>query len=64
MELFNFLKFKTSEKKCEEIGFLSIRVEIAALVFLSIAFITAAKFWLDRVERLAIQEGTLTDRRK
>jgi ABC-2 type transport system permease protein len=46
------------------IGFLSIRVEIAALVFLSIAFITAAKFWLDRVERLAIQEGTLTDRRK
>ncbi len=46
------------------IGFLRVRVEIAVLAVLSIVFITAAKYWLDRMERLAIQEGTLTDRRR
>jgi ABC-2 type transport system permease protein len=46
------------------IGFLPVRTEIMGLVILSVAFVTAAKFWLDKVERLAILEGTLTDRRK
>lgn len=46
------------------IGFLPVRTEIAILLALSVVFITAAKYWLDKVERLAIQEGTLTDRRK
>jgi ABC-2 type transport system permease protein len=45
------------------IGFLPVRTEIMGLVILSVAFVTAAKFWLDKVERLAILEGTLTDRR-
>jgi ABC-2 type transport system permease protein len=46
------------------IGFLTVRTEILALLVLAVAFITAAKYWLDKMERLAIQEGTLTDRRK
>ena len=46
------------------IGFLPVRTEILALVFLSVTFVTAAKYWLDKMERLAVQEGTLTDRRK
>ena len=46
------------------IGFLSVRTEITALLVLAIAFVTAAKFWLDKMERLAIKEGTLTDRRR
>jgi ABC-2 type transport system permease protein len=47
-----------------DIGFLPIRTELIGLVILSVGFVTAAKFWLDKVERLAIMEGTLTDRRK
>jgi ABC-2 type transport system permease protein len=46
------------------IGFLPVRTEIIALMALSVVFVTAAKYWLDKLERLAIQEGTLTDRRK
>ena len=46
------------------IGFLPLRTEIIGLVILSVGFVTAAKYWLDKVERLAIMEGTLTDRRK
>jgi ABC-2 type transport system permease protein len=46
------------------IGFLPIRTEIVGLVILSMVFVTAAKYWLDKVERLAVLEGTLTDRRK
>jgi len=46
------------------IGFLPVRTEIFALVSLSVLFVTAAKYWLDKVERLAVQEGTLTDRRR
>jgi len=46
------------------IGFLPVRKEIVGLVFLSVVFVTAAKYWLDKMERLAVQEGTLTDRRK
>lgn len=46
------------------LGFLSVPVEIGALLLLAIIFIVAAKYWLDRVERMAIEEGTLSDRRK
>jgi ABC-2 type transport system permease protein len=46
------------------LGFLSVPIEIGALVFLSIAFLLAAKYWLDRIIRLARHEGTLTDRRR
>jgi ABC-2 type transport system permease protein len=46
------------------LGFLSIPIEIGGLIVLSIVFVTAAKYWLGRMERLAIQEGTLTDRRR
>ncbi len=46
------------------LGFLSVPVEIGALVALSVAFIVAARYWLGRMERLAVQEGTLTDRRR
>jgi ABC-2 type transport system permease protein len=46
------------------LGFISVPIEIGALVMLSVGFIVAAKYWLSRIERLAIQEGTLTDRRR
>lgn len=46
------------------LGFLSVPVEIGALLVLSIVFIIAARYWLNRMERLAVQEGTLTDRRR
>ena len=46
------------------IGFLPVRTEIGVLLVLSVVFITASKYWLDKMERLAVQEGTLTDRRK
>jgi ABC-2 type transport system permease protein len=46
------------------LGFVSVSMEIGGLVVLGVGFIVAAKYWLDRVEKLAVQEGTLTDRRK
>jgi ABC-2 type transport system permease protein len=46
------------------LGFVSVPLEIGGLVVLCLGFIVAAKFWLDRIEKLAVQEGTLTDRRK
>ena len=46
------------------LGFLSVPVEIAGLVILSIAFLAASRFWLNTMIRLAVQEGTLTDRRR
>ncbi|MCS6909603.1 MAG: ABC transporter permease [Anaerolineales bacterium] len=46
------------------LGFLSVEVEIAILSVLAVVFIAAAKFWLDFMERKAIEEGTLTDRRR
>ena len=46
------------------LGFVSVEVEIVALGLLAVLFIAAAKYWLDFVERKAIQEGTLTDRRR
>ncbi|MDW8326599.1 MAG: ABC transporter permease [Anaerolineales bacterium] len=46
------------------LGFLSVEIEIAILSMLAVVFIAAAKFWLDFMERKAIEEGTLTDRRR
>jgi len=46
------------------LGFVSIPIEIGVLVVLSIAFLVASKYWIDRILRLARQEGTLTDRRR
>jgi ABC-2 type transport system permease protein len=46
------------------IGWLPVEVEIAALIGLAIVFIVAAKYWLDFMEKKAIEEGTLTDRRR
>lgn len=46
------------------LGFLSVGVEIGVLVVLAIAFIAAARYWLNYIERKAIEEGTLSDRRK
>jgi ABC-2 type transport system permease protein len=46
------------------LGFLSVPLEIGLLAVLGLAFLWAAKYWLDRMTRLARQEGTLTDRRR
>jgi ABC-2 type transport system permease protein len=46
------------------LGFLPVSVEIGALAVLAVAFVAAAKYWLGRMERLAVAEGTLTDRRR
>ena len=46
------------------IGFLPVRVELELLATLTVVFVVAAKYWLDRLERVAIQEGSLTDRRR
>jgi ABC-2 type transport system permease protein len=46
------------------LGFLSVPVEIGLLAALSVLFVGAAKYWLDHMERLAVAEGTLTDRRR
>ena len=46
------------------LGFLSVRAEIAALLVLCVSFFTAAKYWLMRMERIAVNEGALTDRRR
>jgi ABC-2 type transport system permease protein len=46
------------------LGFLSVPLEIGLLALLSVLFVGAAKYWLDYMERLAVAEGTLTDRRR
>ena len=46
------------------LGFLSIPVEIGLLAVLSVGFVAAARYWLGVIERKAVQEGTLTDRRR
>jgi hypothetical protein len=46
------------------IGFLPVRVELEILAALTAVFVLAAKYWLDRLERIAVQEGSLTDRRR
>jgi ABC-2 type transport system permease protein len=46
------------------LGFLSVPIEAGILVGLAIVLIAAAKYWLDKMERLAVMEGTLNDRRR
>jgi len=46
------------------IGLLSIRLEIELLAAMTVIFVAGAKYWLDRMEKLAVREGTLTDRRR
>lgn len=46
------------------LGFLSVELEIGLLAFLAVSFVGAAKYWLARMERVARNEGTLTDRRR
>lgn len=46
------------------LGFLSVKVEIAILIGLCVAFLAGAKFLLDYMERLAIREGRLTESRR
>jgi ABC-2 type transport system permease protein len=46
------------------LGFLSVPLEIGLLSVLAVLFVGAAKYWLDFMERRAVAEGTLTDRRR
>lgn len=46
------------------LGFLSVRIEIISLIILSIIYVTAAKFLLAHIEKLAMQEGRLTENRR
>jgi ABC-2 type transport system permease protein len=46
------------------LGFISVPLEIGGLTVLCVSFIAGARLWLGHVEKLAVQEGTLTDRRK
>jgi ABC-2 type transport system permease protein len=46
------------------LGFLSVQLEILILFILSIVFLIAARLMLARMEKLAIQEGRLTENRR
>jgi ABC-2 type transport system permease protein len=46
------------------LGFLSVQLEILILFILSIIFLIAARLMLARMEKLAIQEGRLTENRR
>jgi len=46
------------------LGFLSVKVEIIALIALCVFFLTGAKFLLDHMEKLAIREGRITENRR
>ena len=46
------------------LGFLPVSTELLLLAGLSVLFLAAAKIWLDKMERRAVAEGTLTDRRR
>lgn len=46
------------------LGFLTVKVELAILVVLSLVFLTAARFLLAKMEKLAIREGRLTESRR
>jgi ABC-2 type transport system permease protein len=46
------------------LGFLTVRVEIAILVGLSVVFLIGARYLLAYMERLAIREGRLTESRR
>jgi len=45
-------------------GFLSVQIEIAALLALAVLFIAFSRFALAHMERLAMREGRLTERRR
>ncbi|NLF15614.1 MAG: ABC transporter permease [Anaerolineaceae bacterium] len=45
-------------------GFLSVDLEIGVLVVLGVVFLVASKFALEYMERRAMQEGRLTERRR
>jgi ABC-2 type transport system permease protein len=47
-----------------ELGFLPVGVEIAILIVLSIIFLVVARYLLAYMEKLAIQEGRLTESRR
>jgi len=47
-----------------KIGFLTVGVEIAILLVLSVTFLVAAKVLLAHMEKLAIREGRLTESRR
>ncbi|MEW6179391.1 MAG: ABC transporter permease [Chloroflexota bacterium] len=46
------------------LGFLSVETEILILIILSVVFITAARYLLAYIERLAVREGRLTENRR
>lgn len=46
------------------LGFLRVRIEIISLIILSIIYVTAAKFLLAHIEKLAVREGRLTENRR
>ncbi|MBN2146135.1 MAG: ABC transporter permease [Anaerolineales bacterium] len=46
------------------LGFLSVQIEIAILVVLCVIFLTAARYLLAYMEKLAIREGRLTENRR
>jgi ABC-2 type transport system permease protein len=46
------------------LGFLTVRVEIAILIILSIVFLVGARWLLAYMEKLAIREGRLTESRR
>lgn len=46
------------------LGFLTVRVEIILLVILSVIFVLGARYLLNRLEKLAIREGRLTESRR
>ena len=48
----------------ESLGFLSVEVEIAILIVLSVIFLIGARYLLAYMEKLAIQEGRLTESRR
>ncbi len=44
--------------------FLSVEIEIAILIALSLIFLVGARFFLNKMEKLAIREGRLTESRR
>jgi len=44
--------------------FLSVEIEIATLIALSLIFMVGARFFLNKMEKLAIREGRLTESRR
>jgi len=46
------------------LGFLTVQIEIAILIVLSVAFVVGAYYLLAYMERLAIQQGRLTESRR